>query len=80
MLLMTLKDGMIRVGWGLAIGMGLAVTCAPLLSELYRDTSPMDLSVYGLVCALLASTGLVASVFPALRTVRVDPVRSLRSE
>ncbi|HSG81513.1 MAG TPA: ABC transporter permease [Gemmatimonadota bacterium] len=79
-LVLTLKDGMIRIGLGLAVGMGLAVICAPLLSELYAGTNPVDLSVYGLVGAVLAATGLVASVLPALMAVRVDPIQSLRSE
>lgn len=71
---------MIRVGLGLAVGLGVALICAPILRELYMGTEPADWSVYGVVVAVLALTGLLASIVPALRAVRVDPVWSLRSE
>jgi ABC-type lipoprotein release transport system permease subunit len=36
--------------------------------------------VYGVVAGLMAGTGLAASLIPAARAVRVDPVEALRRE
>ncbi len=77
---MTLWDGMLRVGMGLVVGMCLALLCAPVLREIFSETNPADWTVYALVAGVLSVTGAGASILPALRTVAVDPVRTLRSE
>jgi ABC-type antimicrobial peptide transport system permease subunit len=41
---------------------------------------PGDPSMIGIVIGTLAVAGFAASVMPALRATRADPVRSLRSE
>jgi ABC-type antimicrobial peptide transport system permease subunit len=44
------------------------------------QVSPSDPLVFASIAALLGLTGLVASLVPARRATRVDPLVALRSE
>jgi len=76
----TLKGGMTQVTIGLAGGVLLALALSPLVGELFAGDQRVDWNVYGAVAALMAGTGLAASLIPAARAVRVDPVEALRRE
>ena len=58
----------------------LAIAISPLLREGLFDEKPFDFTVYGLVAAVLAATGILASVAPALRAIRIHPMEALRYE
>jgi putative ABC transport system permease protein len=49
-----------------------------VMSGLLYDVSPLDPVVFGGVSLLLAGAGLVASLVPARRATRVDPIEALR--
>ena len=51
-----------------------------LLEPLLFDTSPRDGLVLALVAGTLFAVGLLASLLPAARATRVDPVVALRSD
>jgi putative ABC transport system permease protein len=76
----TLKSGISQVVVGLAAGVLLALALSPLVRGLFYADQLMDWRVYGLVAALMLGTGLAASLIPATRAVRVDPVEALRRE
>jgi predicted permease len=65
---------------GVAIGWlaGFAVT--PLMAGVIFGVRPTDPTTFAAVAVLLVTIGLVASVGPAHRATRVDPLTSLRSE
>jgi putative ABC transport system permease protein len=75
------------VAHGLAIalaGVGLGLACAFALTRLMRSllygVEPSDpLTFLGIALALIA-IALIASLVPALRAARIDPIASLRSE
>ena len=41
---------------------------------------PWDLSIFGLIALILTATGLLATIIPARRATRVDPMVALRYE
>ena len=75
-----LRGGMMQVTLGLAAGVLLALAIAPLVRGLFSGDQLVDWGVYGVVTALMLGTGFAASLIPAARAVRVDPVDALRRE
>jgi ABC-type antimicrobial peptide transport system permease subunit len=65
---------------GLVIGLILAISATRLLSTLLYGVSPLDLTAFAMVIALLILTALLASYVPALRAAAVDPATILREE
>jgi putative ABC transport system permease protein len=66
---------------GIAIGMALAVFAVrPLAMFLAPEVRPTDLTNFVVVGAVLALVALAATVAPAVRALRVDPVVALRHE
>ncbi|HXT71853.1 MAG TPA: ABC transporter permease [Vicinamibacterales bacterium] len=75
---MILRQGLIVVGIGLVIGLGIGFLLGPMMSELFFNVKPTDPLVFGLTTAVLLTTGVIASVVPALRAASVDPLEALR--
>ncbi len=75
-----LRGGMAQVTMGLVAGVFLALALSPLVGGLFPGDQRVDWGVYGMVTALMLGTGLAASLIPATRAVRVDPVEALRRE
>jgi putative ABC transport system permease protein len=73
-------QGLLLTGIGVLIGVTLAAYGMPLAKSLLYKVSPLDPISFGTVAAFLAATALIASVVPALRATRVDPVIALRAE
>ena len=65
---------------GVAIGGLFALNAARWIEPLLFDTSPRNPAVYLVVTAVLLVVALVASVVPAWRAARVDPLQALRAE
>jgi putative ABC transport system permease protein len=65
---------------GLALGLAGAVGLSGLLRGLLFGVEPADLPTYLTAGVGLAAVALVASVVPAVRAARVDPIAALRSE
>jgi ABC-type antimicrobial peptide transport system permease subunit len=77
---LILRQGLGQIALGLALGLGLAVLLARGVRILLFQVSPSDPLVFASIAALLGLTGLVASLVPARRATRVDPLVALRSE
>ena len=77
---MVLRQSMIIVGIGLAIGLFGAFALTRWMGSLLYGVSAHDLSIHGLVLILLGAAGLVASYIPARRAMAVDPMVALRYE
>lgn len=65
---------------GLGLGLALAAGLGRLLQSLLFNVEPADLPTYLAVAVALASVALLASVVPAVRAARVDPITALRAE
>jgi predicted lysophospholipase L1 biosynthesis ABC-type transport system permease subunit len=77
---MVLSESAARIIWGVVLGLGLALALGRVLSTLLFETTPTDPLTFTLVPALLALVALAATLLPALRASRVDPVVALRAE
>jgi predicted permease len=74
------RRGLILAGVGIAIGGGLAVAAAPMLSAGFPGLGVSSPVVYTLVPLVLLLVSAVASYVPARRAAGLDPLRALRNE
>ena len=65
---------------GVVIGLLGAFGLTRLLTNQLFAVAPTDPSTFALVSALLMTIALIATLVPALRATRVDPVVALRDE
>lgn len=77
---MVLRQGLVLVGLGLALGFAGAWVVAQLLARLLTGIEPHDPPTFLAVPLLLATVALAACWFPSRRATRVDPLVALRSE
>ncbi|MEZ5420460.1 MAG: FtsX-like permease family protein, partial [Vicinamibacterales bacterium] len=75
---MVLRRSVAMVATGGAIGLVASVFLARSLAGVLYGVGPFDLPSFGAAVAVLLTAGVIASVLPALRTTRVDPVIVLR--
>jgi putative ABC transport system permease protein len=76
----VLGQGLRLAGLGIAVGIGLALAATRLLNALLFGTSPTDALTFAGVATLLVAIAIGASIVPALRASRVDPLVALRDE
>jgi predicted permease len=81
---MVLRQGAWQVGLGLGLGLGLTLLAAILLrtaiANILFQTSPSDPLTYFSVAALIIALSLIATLVPARRATKVDPMIALRAE
>ncbi|HEU4365185.1 MAG TPA: ABC transporter permease, partial [Candidatus Krumholzibacteria bacterium] len=81
---MVLSQGALQLAIGLILGLGLALTIATLGAEAIATVifqiSPRDPLTYAFVAGVLAVVALIATLVPARRATRVDPMIALRAE
>jgi predicted permease len=76
----VLRQGVILVLSGLAIGLVAAVGLRGLVSALLFGVTAGDPAAYGGAAVLLLAAACTAAALPARRAARVDPVVALRDE
>jgi ABC-type antimicrobial peptide transport system permease subunit len=70
----------VHLGIGLALGLAGAVGVGRLLQGVLVRTSSTDPATLGTIAVVLVGVALAASVWPARRATRLDPVTALRYE
>jgi putative ABC transport system permease protein len=65
---------------GVAIGAGAALALGRVLSSMVYGVRPTDPITFLAVAMLMATVALAASIIPAYRATRVDPMVALRYE
>ncbi|HXT17103.1 MAG TPA: ABC transporter permease [Gemmatimonadaceae bacterium] len=73
----VLKRGGLLVGTGIVLGACLSLFVVGALSQLLFETGSTDPEVYGGTALVLAVTGLLACLVPAIRASRLDPRAAL---
>jgi len=77
---LVVRQSMLPVALGVAIGVVLSLLLTPLLSTLLFGVRPTDAPTYVAGAFVLSASALIASFLPARRTMRVDPLVTLRCE
>ncbi|HXI43714.1 MAG TPA: ABC transporter permease [Bryobacteraceae bacterium] len=77
---MVLREALLLVGTGVAIGVPLALALARSVSSLLYGLKPTDSLTISAAVALLFAVAATASYLPARRASRVDPMIALRYE
>ena len=77
---LVLGDGLRPALAGLGTGIGVALLSGRLIEGLLFGVSPQDPAILVFVALLLAAVALAATVVPAWRAARIDPLVALRSE
>jgi predicted permease len=77
---MVMRRGLLLALSGIAAGLAIALAAAPQIAPLLYHVSPLDpVSIAGAALFLIVVAAL-ASLIPALRATRVDPILALRQE
>jgi len=79
-LCMVITEGMRPALVGIVLGLAGALALKRAISSLIFGVSESDPLTFLSVSVLLAMFALVASILPAYRATKVDPMRSLREE
>ena len=77
---MVLSEGMRVVGVGVAIGLVFAAAGTRMLAPFLFGVNPLDAVTYVAMTSILVIIALVASVLPARRASRADPMVALRQD
>jgi putative ABC transport system permease protein len=80
LLRLVLREGMLLIAAGIAIGVGGALVLTRAIASLLFEVSPTDPVVFTGVPLLLVFVALAACFVPARRASRVDPMVALRCE
>jgi len=78
--LLFLKQGIAVTAVGCAVGLWLSVAMGQGLAGMLFGVTPLDPSTFAAVIVLVIAIGALASVWPAVRAARVDPIQVLREE
>ena len=77
---LVLRQGIVLAGLGAVIGLALSFAATRGLSSFLFGVSAFDPVVFGGVTGALVGAAVIASLVPARRATRVDPLVALRNE
>jgi putative ABC transport system permease protein len=77
-LALVVRDGMALAIAGTAIGLVAAFALTRVMSSMLFGVSATDPATFGVTAAILLAVALAASIVPAIRAARVDPLVALR--
>ena len=77
---LVMKDALKLIVAGLVIGLAAALPGARLLGTQLYGVTPGDPLTYGAIMTLLLIVGIAATLLPARRAARVDPIVALRAD
>jgi ABC-type antimicrobial peptide transport system permease subunit len=77
---LVMREGLLLALLGIAAGLAIALAATRQMAPLLYQVSPADpVSIAGAALFLIV-VAVLASLIPALRATRVDPIRALRQE
>ena len=79
-LFLVLREAILMIALGLAVGLPLAIWTGGHLDELLYNVSPLDALSYTSAAMVLAIVAIAAALLPARRAAALEPMRALRTE
>jgi ABC-type antimicrobial peptide transport system permease subunit len=73
-------QGTRQLGIGLVLGLGMAFFLTKALGFIMFEVAPQDPPVLLMVVVTITAVGILASLVPARRATRAEPVAALRTE
>jgi putative ABC transport system permease protein len=77
---LVLREGMLQLAIGMALGLLFALALSRLVSSLLFQVPANDVVTFGATVLVLAAASLTASLVPALNAARVQPIDALRHD
>jgi predicted permease len=77
---MVLRDGLLLIALGVAIGLPLSLAAARVSASLLYGVEPNDPLTFAITIAVLLAIGILAALLPARRAAAVAPIKALRHE
>ena len=75
---LILRDSLMMLLAGVAVGLVAAALLARTMGAVLYGISPFDLPAFLVAALVLVGAGVAATLLPALRATRVDPMIALR--
>jgi putative ABC transport system permease protein len=79
-LALVMRQGLGMALIGVALGLVLALIATRVLEAQLYGVTRTDPATFALVAAVLTAVAMMATLIPALRATRLDPVKALRAE
>jgi predicted permease len=77
---MVLRECLALIAAGLALGLPIAFVSSRLTAANFPDVTPHDPLIVAAAVLLILAAGLCASLVPAIRASRIDPMKALQQE
>jgi ABC-type antimicrobial peptide transport system permease subunit len=77
---LVLRRALLVITIGVLVGLGASLMLARFVASFLWGVKPDDVVTFVVIAAVLLVTGFAASLVPALRATRVDPLVTLRYE
>jgi len=74
------REGLRLIGLGVAIGLIGSIAVTRLLSAMLYGVSPLDRATWAVTTVVLVTIALLATLIPAFRAARADPLLAIRSD
>lgn len=74
------REGLRLIAIGVVIGLAGSVAATRLLSAMLYGVSPLDRATWAATTGTLVIIGLLATILPALRATRADPLLAIRTD
>jgi putative ABC transport system permease protein len=77
-LALVVREGALLAGIGVALGLAASLAATRVLASMLFEVTTTDPWTYGAMVLVVVAAGLLASLVPARRAARVDPMIALR--
>jgi len=77
---MILRESLLLLSIGVALGLPLAITAARYIKLQLFDLNPLDLATFALAVAVVSAMAIFSAYLPARRATKVDPMIAIRCD